>query len=141
MVFKKKKAELGDQFAVFQKRETPRFVAGGGISIEGFEGEGLLKNICVSGCCLESVTYVAIVPSQVYQIRIDPRPGINMEPFTARFKASWTRSSESAFEAGFSLETGRQDQRLQRYVEQLRIQGVRPEYGNQGHGQRSDTTD
>jgi hypothetical protein len=130
MFFKKKKEELNDQFAVFQEREMPRFAANGGISIEGFEGEGLLKNISISGCCLESVTYVAITPNQAYQVTLKPGECTNMESFTLKLLVNWTKSSETLFEAGFSLEEGRKNPLLERYAEQLQIQGVQPEYGN-----------
>jgi hypothetical protein len=129
---KKKKEELDDQFAVYKEREAPRFAANGGISIEGFEGEGLLKNVSVSGCCLESVTYVAITPGKAYQTRIDPGADIDMEPFTLNLLVSWTRSSEMIFEAGFSLEANKKDPRLEHYREQLQARGVQPEYGNMG---------
>jgi hypothetical protein len=140
MFFKKKREELGDQFAVYQEREMPRFAAkggcAGGITIEGFEGEGLVKNISASGCCLESVTYAAITPNQTYQARISPGPEINLDPFTLRLTVSWTKSSEMAFEAGFALEKDEKDPRLERYVEQLQTRGVEPEYGNMGCGRR-----
>ena len=140
MLFKKKEAELGDQFAVYQEREAPRFAAkggcAGGIAIEGFEGEGMMKNLSVSGCCLESVTYAAITPNQTYQARISPGPEINLDPFTLRLTVSWTKSSETVFEAGFVLEKGKKDQRLEQYVKQLQTRGVEPEYGNMGHDRR-----
>jgi hypothetical protein len=132
MFFRKKQEEPGDQFAAYHERQTPRYTVNGGISIEGFEGEGLLKYISDSGCCMESVTYVSIKPSQVYQLRINPGPDTNMEPFTTRLTLNWIKSSEMVFEAGFVLEGAEQDPHLVRYIEQLRLQGARPEYGNMG---------
>jgi hypothetical protein len=134
MTLKKKHEELGDQFAVYREREAPRFAANGGISIEGFEGEGLLKNISFSGCCLESVTYAALVPNQAYKVRINPGADVNLNPFTLNLTVNWTRSSEMSFEAGFSLEPGQKDHYLEQYAGQLQTQGIQPEYGNMDRG-------
>jgi len=51
---KKKKEELGDQFAAYKQRKaprwgTPQYTLKAGISINGYEGEGQLGNISVSG--------------------------------------------------------------------------------------------
>ena len=128
--FRKKEEELSDQLAVFQKREAPRFVLNAGISIDGFEGEGQVVNISISGCCMKSVTYVAITPSQVYQARILPVPDDRMEPFNIKLKLNWIKSSETSFLAGFSLDKGQSNNNFVRYVDLLKAKGVKPDYGN-----------
>ena len=134
MLFKKKEEELSDQFAVYQEREAPRFEAKAGITIEGFEGEGLLSNISTIGCSMESVTYVAITPDKVYQIKIIPAAGENIKPFSLRLKLNWTKSSEMLFHAGFSLEDGQSNPQLKQYVELLQAHGVKPAYGEMKSG-------
>jgi hypothetical protein len=133
-MFFKKKAALGDQFAVFRERETPRYASGGGITIEGFEGEGRIKNVCVSGCCMDSVTYAALTPGKAYQVKILPGAGVSQDPFSLRLMVTWIKSSEMVFEAGFSLEPGEKYPALERYVELLKNKGIQPEYGNMGQG-------
>ena len=86
-IFNKKEEVLSDQSSVFHNREMPRFTSKAGIFIEGFEGEGLLKNVSETGCCLESVTYVAIKPSDEYQIKIVPAAGENTAAFTVKLRA------------------------------------------------------
>jgi hypothetical protein len=134
MFFKKNKKELGDQFAVFHERDVPRFASGGGIAIEGFEGEARVKNVSASGCCLESVTYAALVPDKVYRLTISPGEGSPVKAFNILMKLNWARSSEMLFEAGFSLDAPKgsthKDPMLERYIAQLRNEGVQPEYGN-----------
>ena len=129
MFFMKKKEELSDQLAVYQKRKEPRFLLNAGIAIEGFEGEGQLGNVSISGCYLGSVTYVALSPTELYQAKIIPGPEDNINPFSLKLKLNWTKSSETLFEAGFSLEDGQSNSQLKRYVELLRIRGVQPDYG------------
>ena len=139
MFFKKKNEGLSDQFAVYHERGAPRwgspkYKLDAGISIEGFEGEGLLGNISITGCCMESVTYVAITPDQVYQVKIIPSSGDDIESFGLKLKVNWTKSSETLFQAGFSLDDGQNDNRLKQYVELLKARGVQPDYGNMETG-------
>ena len=136
MLLGKKKQELSDQHEVNIEREAPRFELKAGISIDGYEGEGLLGNVSVSGCYLGSVTYVALKPGEVYQAKIIPDAGDNIEPFSLTLRLSWTRSSETLFHAGFSLEKNQSNTFLKRYVELLQKRGVKPDYGKKKHGRR-----
>ena len=129
-LFKKKEEDLSDQAAVFHNRETPRFTSKAFISIEGFEGEGRVRNISETGCCLESVTYVAIKPDDVYRIKITPIAGENTVSFSLELTASWTRSNETFFEAGFTQKDGSVNLQLKKYTETLKARGVSPDYGN-----------
>ena len=126
----KKKDEPSDQRTIYKEREAPRFDLRAGISIQGFEGEGQLGNVSVTGCYLTSLTYVGIKPDEVYDVRIIPDPGEKIEPFNLKLKVTWTKSSENLFQAGFSLDKGQNNTHLKRYVGQLELHGVKPDYGN-----------
>ena len=130
MFFGKKKENLSDQQAAYQKRKVPRYTLNAGISIEGFDGEGILDNICVAGCCMESSTYVSLMPDEVYRVTIKPGPDEKIKPFTHNLKVSWTKSSEDLFQAGFSLEGDKSTAQMEQYVDILNARGVRPDYGN-----------
>jgi len=136
MFNRKKKEDLSDQLATFRERDAPRFTPKAGISIEGMEGEGKLGNISVSGCCLESVTYAAIVPDEEYTVTIIPDASENITPFTLVLKLTWTKSSEMLFQAGFTLGETETNTLLKRYVEALESRGIRPDYGNMNVGRR-----
>ena len=143
MLFKKKKEELSDQFAVYQERGAPRWgtpkqAIHAGISIEGFEGEGQVGNISVTGCSLQSVNYVSITPDKIYKARIIPEADDNMEPFDLILKLNWTKSSETLFQAGFSLENSQGNSQLNRYVELLKARGIQPDYGNIDESRRTE---
>ena len=136
MFFEKKQEELSDQLAVYQDRNAPRwgspkFALNAGISIEGFEGEGKVDNISISGCRMESVTYVAFVHDREYQAKIIPDAGQSMDPFGIRLKLNWTKSSETLFQAGFTLEGGRSNTQLHQCIEKLAANGAQPDYGNE----------
>ena len=138
---KKKKEELSDQFAVYHERKAPRwgspqYAVNAGIAIEGFEGEGQVGNISITGCSMKSVTYVAITPNVVYQAKIIPDADEKMEAFNLKLKLNWTKSSETLFLAGFSLESGQNNAQLNRYIELLQARGVQPDYGNTHYDHR-----
>ena len=135
MLFKKKKEELTDQLAEYKERVsprwgTPKFNLDAGISIAGFEGEGQLGNVSVTGCSMKSVTYVNITPNEVYNATIIPGKDDKIKPFNLKLRLSWTKSSETAFFAGFSLEGKEGSELLKNYVELLRSRGIEPDYGN-----------
>jgi len=135
MFFKKKKEVLSDQTAIYHERGAPRWGApqndlDAGITIAGFDGEGQIGNVSISGCCMKSVTYVNITPNEVYKAAIIPGRNDNMKPFSLRLKLTWTKSSETMFLAGFSLEGNEGSTQLRNYVEMLRAHGVTPDYGN-----------
>jgi len=139
MFFKKKKEELTDQLASFQERKsprlgTPKYDIDCGITIAGFEGEGQIGNVSVTGCSLKSVTFINIVPNKVYQAKIIPGKNDKMEPFDLKLKLNWTKSSEAVFQAGFSLEGGDGSFQLKRYIDQLRSRGIELDYGNMKTG-------
>lgn len=130
MLFGKKKENLSDQQAVYQKRKDPRYVSNARISIEGFEGEGTLENISTSGCHMESSTYVSITPDEIYLVNIIPHKDENIKPFTQKLKATWTKSSEKLFQAGFSLYEGQSSTQMEQYTKLLNSRGVQPDFGN-----------
>ena len=133
MLFRKKVEELSDQLAAYKEREAPRFMpALASISIEGIEGEGQVGNISTSGCSMESVTYAAITPDQVYNVRIIPDGSDRADSFSLTLKLNWTKSSETLFQAGFSIESGQNSAQLRRYVDFLQSRGIKPDYGNMG---------
>ena len=136
MLFDKQKENLSDQQAVYQQRKAPRYSLKAGISIEGFEGEGMLGNISISGCCMESSTFVSIIPGEQYQVTVIPGQDENIRPFSQKFVASWTKSSEMLFQAGFSLESGQSNTQMKQYVDLLTSRGVPPDYGNMNRNDR-----
>ena len=135
MFFKKKKEELSDQLSVFHERKaprlgTPKYEIDCGITINGFDGEGQIGNVSETGCSLKSVTYVNIQPDKIYQVRITPGREDKTEAFNLRLKLNWTKSDDTVFQAGFSLEGTDGKSHLKRYIEQLRSRGIEPDYGN-----------
>jgi hypothetical protein len=123
MFFKKKEKKIDDQFSSYQNRENPRYDTLADFVVEGFEGEGLLKNISLPGLCLESATYVALAPKERYNIKIIPETLSHVGPFGVRAEVNWIKSTELSFEAGFSIIEPYQDKSspIGRYIEFLKV--------------------
>jgi hypothetical protein len=134
MFFEKfgKKEELKDHFDIHHERKTPRYASQAGITFAGFEGEAKVKNVSLLGCCLESVTYASILPDEVYTAKIILEARKKIEAFDLRLKLHWSRSNETLYEAGFTLEDNQSNTKLLQYVELLCSDGIQPEYGNMG---------
>ncbi|MCL2181304.1 MAG: PilZ domain-containing protein [Treponema sp.] len=135
MFFKKKKDELNDQLAVYRERQSarwgkPKYNIDAGITISGFEGEGQVGNVSLTGCSMMSVTYINIIPGEVYKLKFIPAQKDNMKPFNLSMKLNWIKSSETLFLAGFELEGATGGEHLKQYVEILRSYGIEPDYGN-----------
>lgn len=138
-MFKKKKETLTDQLAVYQKRKAPRlgtpcYDLDACITISGYEGEGQLGNVSNTGCSMKSVTYVNIKPDEVYDLKIIPSKDDKIKPFNIKMKLSWTKSSETDFQAGFSLDSNESSIQLRNYADILRSRGIVPDYGNMDPG-------
>jgi hypothetical protein len=71
---------------------------------------------------------VSVRPSR--QAKIIPGPEDALKPFSLKLKLNWTKSSETLFEAGFSLEDGQDASQLKRYVDLLHARGISPDYGD-----------
>ena len=125
----KKKDDLSDQQAVYQKRKAPRYDLSAGASIVGFEGEGALNNISITGCCMESATYVSLIPDETYNVTIIPGQEAKLSPFSQNLKVTWTKSSEMLFQAGFTIEGGTKNTQMEKYVNLLNSLGAKPDYG------------
>jgi hypothetical protein len=128
-MFFNNKEEPSDQFAVYKKREVPRYKLKAGVSIEGFEGEGKMVNISVLGCCIESVTYADLKHNEVYRAKIIPDQGENAGAFNLKLKLNWAKSSETLYNAGFYLADGYSSPELKKFVDQLQSRGAQSDYG------------
>ena len=134
MTLGKTKEELSDQQVAFQKRKAPRYALNATVIVDGFDGEGELENISSSGCRMDSSTYVSLIPDEVYHVTITPSPSDNIKPFHLKLKATWVKSSELLFQAGFTLESGYHNAEMERYVKLLNSKGIPPDYGNMDAG-------
>jgi hypothetical protein len=98
---------------------APRFNTLARVSINGFEGEAVLKNISVGGFCMESRTYAAITPGERYIMRILPESSFNLSPFELEVEGRWVQSTEKKFSSGFLIAMPPPNRALEKYIEQI----------------------
>jgi hypothetical protein len=109
------------------KRRSVRYgsVAGIRINEKGFEGEALLTDISDHGFCMESKTYVALVPEERYLIQITPEDAPGIGTFELHVEVRWARSTAPLFMAGFAIIGVTANHALQRYVDYLKLHNTR----------------
>ena len=92
--------------------------------IPGFSGgENILKDISVTGCCVEC-TVVSDLPSTQYQIEIEPEEASNIGKFALMVERKWTQSGDYSTEIGFFIIASPKGRQFQRYVDYLTYRQV-----------------
>jgi hypothetical protein len=84
-----------------------------------FEGEALLKDISITGCCIECTMQVDIKPHREYKIEILPESTANIGKFELAVESRWVRVSAYSCEAGFAVIASPKGKLFQRYVDYL----------------------
>jgi hypothetical protein len=84
-----------------------------------YDGEALLKDLNVTGCCVEYTIFVDIKPDALYKIVILPDSVSNIEKFELEVICRWIRTAEYSCEIGFSVAASPKGKAFQRYVDYL----------------------
>ncbi|MDR1411973.1 MAG: PilZ domain-containing protein [Spirochaetaceae bacterium] len=105
MFFTKKKKEAGAAFDAETPR-APRYTSLAMVSINGFEGQAVLRNVSIGGFCMESKTFADMDVSAVYTIRIDPETSAGISRFELTVELRWILSSPEKFSVGFKTVRG-----------------------------------
>jgi hypothetical protein len=88
--------------------------------IEGTaEGETLLKDLSITGCCVECTTYVDIKPNTQYRIAVTPESTAGIGEFELVAESKWVRTSGYSCEIGFFILESPKGRTFQRYVDYL----------------------
>jgi hypothetical protein len=101
----------------------PRYSTVARVSINGFEGEAVLRNINEGGFCLESKTYAAITPGERYIMWISPEKTTAISRFEIEVEGRWIRSTEHSFNAGFLIVKPPVGRSMERYMDHIKQHG------------------
>jgi hypothetical protein len=121
MFFGKKKAAEDTQNSMALNTRAPRYSTTANISINGFEGMAVLRNVSTSGFCMVSRTYAALTPGMMYTIWLTPETDSNINTVELTVMARWIRSTESDFTVGFSVSKFPVDRSFEKYIDYIRI--------------------
>ena len=84
------------------------------------EGDVLLKNLSITGCCLECTAYYDnIKPHEIYKIEVEPESISNLDGFDLEAECRWIRNGDYYCEFGFQVTASPRGKGFQSYVDYL----------------------
>jgi len=92
------------------------------------EGENLVKDISITGCCVESPAFAEIMPSMIYQLEIIPEKNSKINNFVMEVEVKWLRSSGKGSAIGFGILSSPKGEEFQRYVDYLAYRSSLDDY-------------
>jgi hypothetical protein len=103
-----------------ENRKTTRYQTTARARIHGvFEGDALLKDLSITGCCIESTVFADLRPGVLYMVEIIPEAASSIGKFELSAEIRWLRTGEGASEAGFTITSSPSGKQFQRYVDYL----------------------
>jgi hypothetical protein len=114
-------------YDMFEQRKNKRYPATARAHIPDlFKGEALLKDLSITGCCIESTMYVDIKLGVQYKVEIIPEAVSRIEKFELLVKSCWIRTGGYSCEIGFSVIASPRGKSFERYVDYLSWRSVAP---------------
>ena len=101
-------------------RRSPRYRTIARVEIQKVSGgDGLLKNISITGCCVECDDKVNIQPLTQYQLMIKPEKESRIGTFELDVECKWIRHDGHSTELGFGIIASPKGKQFQHYVDYL----------------------
>ena len=105
---------------MLELRKNPRYKTLALARIPGvLEGENLLKDLSITGCCVESTVAAEIPPNTQFQIEIMPERVSHIGNFNLMVEQKWLRNDGYTTEMGFLIVASPKGKEFQRYVDYL----------------------
>ena len=102
------------------KRKNRRFQSIANARIDGITyGEILLKDLSITGCCLESTVFLDIKPGSRHIIEIIPEKTAKIGNFELSAESVWIHSGGYSTEFGFFILESPKGKLFRRYVDYL----------------------
>jgi hypothetical protein len=119
-----------------EQRKNTRYQTTARAIIKGVSTEeALLKDISVTGCCLETAAFTEIKPNAHYTLKIIPESAAEIDLFFLSVEAKWKVNRADSFEFGFDIVKSPKRKQFQNYVDYL---SWRYSQGNSMTGNYSD---
>jgi hypothetical protein len=101
-------------------RRSPRYRSLARAQVSGvLEEECLLKNISITGCCVECTGAADIQINAQYQLKVKPERVSHIGSFQLEVECKWIRRDNYAAELGFAITASPKGKKFQRYVDYL----------------------
>ena len=82
-------------------------------------GECILKNISITGCCVECTEATDVQSDAEYQLKIKPERESHIGSFELQVDCKWVRGDNASAEVGFGIVASPKGKKFQRYVDYL----------------------
>ena len=114
-----------------ENRKNPRYQSLAKAQIDGINGgEVVLKDLSITGCCVESTMHIKLESGGKYRIEIFPEMAAHIGSFELLLESVWSRNGNYSSEFGFLVVESPKGKLFQRYVDYL---SWRSEIGLAGH--------
>jgi hypothetical protein len=114
MIFKEKENTPGDSSG--KPPRAPRYECMARISIEGFEGEAVMRNVSPGGFRMESRVHREIAVHTLCSVRVAPEDGSGIQAFDLEAEVRWVRIDEDSLSAGFMVPGKVAEESFESYV-------------------------
>ncbi|GHV74194.1 hypothetical protein AGMMS49940_14960 [Spirochaetia bacterium] len=105
---------------MFENRKNVRFPTLARAHVPAvFDGEALLKDLSITGCCVEYTMFVDVKPNTPYALKVIPDSAAKIAPFEIQVESRWVRSGGYSCEIGFAITVSPKGKDFQRYVDYL----------------------
>jgi hypothetical protein len=109
-----------NMFNMDENRKNLRYQTLARARIEGVaEGEILIKDLSITGCCVECTAYVDVKPNTQYKVVVTPETAANIGDFEILVESKWIRTGGYSCEIGFGILESPKGRSFQRYVDYL----------------------
>jgi hypothetical protein len=86
---------------------------------KAFPGDALLKDLSVTGCCIECTMHPDVQQNSVYKIMIYPEANSKIGNFELSGECKWIRQGGDSCDIGFAVIESPRGKTFQRYVDYL----------------------
>jgi hypothetical protein len=101
-------------------RKSPRYRTLAHACIPGImEGDNLLKDLSITGCCVESTVVVDLQPNTEYFIEIRPEVVSRIDKFKLQVERKWIRNDGYSTEVGFNIIASPKGKQFEHYIDYL----------------------
>jgi hypothetical protein len=105
---------------MYSERKSKRFNTQAQVRIgDAIVGDAVLKNLSITGCCVECTMVADIKPNVSYQIEILPEGTAGIGKFEVTVESRWIRTMGYSCEIGFMITASPKGKLFQRYVDYL----------------------
>ena len=105
---------------MFKDRNNIRYSSHAHARMPGiFEGDAILKNFSITGCCIEATTRINITLHEIYVIDIIPEKASKVKKFSVSAEARWLRMVDYSCSAGFYIAASPKGKFFQYFVDYI----------------------